>query len=75
VTMNSIMMGEDVVNAMDLRCFGQRPRTWLYELKYQRRDYLLIAFSVAVLVASFITTTVFDIGGFTVPPAFLALFS
>ena len=23
VTMNSILMGEDVANAMDLRCFGQ----------------------------------------------------
>ena len=35
VTMNSIMTGEDVTNAMDLRCFGTHPRTWLIKLTYR----------------------------------------
>ncbi len=39
VTMNSILTGEDVANAMDLRCFGQGPRTWLTKLRYHWRDY------------------------------------
>jgi len=73
VTMNSILMGEDVVNAMDLRCFGQNPRTWLYKLKYQNRDYILIGFSVTVLLASIALSVFFNLGGFTVPPAFLVL--
>ena len=45
VTMNSILTGEDVTNAMDLRCFGTRPRTWLYKLAYHWQDILLIIFS------------------------------
>ena len=71
VTMNSILTGEDVVNAMDLRCFGQRPRTWLYELKYQPHDIALIIFSVVMLVASLLLTVYpFHFGGFWAP-AFL----
>ena len=73
VTMNSILMGEDVVNAMDLRCFGQRPRTWLYELNYTRRDYFLIGFSFAMFLASLVLTVFFKVGGFWVPSAWLAL--
>ena len=34
VTMNAIVSSEDIANAMDLRGFGQRKRTWLYELKF-----------------------------------------
>jgi len=67
VTMNSILTGEDVTNAMDLRCFGQAPRTWLYELKYKRLDYFLLGFSTLMLVASFILSVIFKVGGFLVP--------
>ncbi len=49
VTMNAIVSSEDIANAMDLRGFGQRQRTWLYELKFNWWDYVLIAFSVALL--------------------------
>lgn len=52
VTINAIVGGEDVVNAMDLRCFGLGPRTWLHELRYNRWDRAVIAFAVAMLVAS-----------------------
>ena len=69
VTMNSILTGEDVVNAMDLRCFGQRPRTWLYALKYRWFDYALIAFSLLLMLVSFILASL-KIGGFWFPPFF-----
>jgi energy-coupling factor transport system permease protein len=52
VVIHSIVSGEEITDAMDLRAFGNRPRTWLYELKYAPRDYVLIALSVLLLVAS-----------------------
>ena len=67
VTMNSILTGEDVANAMDLRCFGQGPRTWLTKLKYNWRDYVLIVFSVLLWVAAMVIVYYFDLGGFWVP--------
>ena len=74
VTMNAILGGEDIANAMDLRCFGQRPRTWLYELKYRWYDYVLLGFSVILLVGSFVIPTFFKIGGFWVPEWWLRQF-
>jgi energy-coupling factor transport system permease protein len=73
VTMNSILTGEDVVNAMDLRCFGQRPRTWLYELKYRGRDYALIGFAALIFIASLVLTNYFNLGEFWVPSWWLAM--
>lgn len=73
VTMNSILTGEDVVNAMDLRCFGQRPRTWLYKLEYHRRDYVLISFSILLFIASLALNLIFRAGGFWVPNFVLKL--
>ncbi len=73
VTMNSILTGEDVTNAMDLRCFGTHPRTWLIKLTYHWTDYALIIFSAFMLITSFILTTLLGIGGFTVPGWFLGL--
>ena len=32
VTMNAILSGEDITNAMDLRCFGLHKRTWIEQL-------------------------------------------
>ncbi len=60
VTINAIVGGEDIVDAMDLRCFGIGPRTWVRKLEYQRRDKLLIAFSAALFLAS----TVASISGY-----------
>jgi energy-coupling factor transport system permease protein len=74
VTMNSILTGEDVTNAMDLRCFGTHPRTWLIKLTYRLNDFFIIAGSTFLLVTSFILTTILGIGGFTVPEWFLSLF-
>ena len=40
---------EDIANVMDLRGFGQRKRTWLYELKFHWWDYAVIGFAVLLL--------------------------
>jgi energy-coupling factor transport system permease protein len=66
VTMNSILMGEDITNAMDLRCFGQFPRTWLEKLTFRRRDYILIGFGIVVLLFS-IALSLLGYGKFWVP--------
>lgn len=73
VTMNSILMGEDVANAMDLRCFGQGPRTWLYALTYHWQDYALIALGVLLLAATVGAAYGWGLGKFWVPPEFLRL--
>jgi energy-coupling factor transport system permease protein len=52
VTIHAIASSEDIIDAMDLRAFGVGPRTWLVQLQYRRRDRLLIAFGVLLLVAS-----------------------
>lgn len=50
VTMHSIVTGEEVVDAMDLRAFGTRKRTWLKELHYRLRDYLFMGLGLAVFI-------------------------
>lgn len=52
VTINAIVGAEDIIDAMDLRCFGVGPRTWLQKLKYKRADWALIAFSALLFVGS-----------------------
>lgn len=52
VVIHSIISGEEITDAMDLRAFGVRPRTWLRTLHYQRNDYVIIAFSAFMLAAS-----------------------
>jgi energy-coupling factor transport system permease protein len=54
VTIHAIIGSEDIIDAMDLRAFGIGPRTWLQELHYNRRDYVLIVFGVAILAASIV---------------------
>ena len=70
VTMNAIVGSEDVANAMDLRCFGQAKRTWLYALKYHWWDIVLIAFSALMLIASSLAVYIFHQSGFWVPEFF-----
>lgn len=67
VTMSAILAGEDVANAMDLRGFGQGPRTWLYELHYRFGDYLLIFLSIAIFLGSLFLRWR-GYGGFWIPP-------
>jgi energy-coupling factor transport system permease protein len=67
VTMNSIIGGEDVTNAMDLRCFGIKPRTWLEKTDFRKRDVCLVVFTGVMLIASFVLSTVFHFGVFWMP--------
>lgn len=61
VTIGTILSGEDIIDAMDLRAFGAKPRrTWIMELKYERRDYILIVLGVLVLIL----TTLANIMGY-----------
>ena len=74
VTMNAIVNSEDVANAMDLRCFGQAKRTWIYPLQYHWWDYVLIGLSALMLVGSIFAAHILDLGGFWTPDWFMNLF-
>ncbi|MEN9564400.1 MAG: hypothetical protein RIR73_2644 [Chloroflexota bacterium] len=74
VVMQSTVTGEEVIDAMDLRAFGTRPRTWLKELHYAPRDYVLLGLGVAIFLACCILKFGFDFGGYSVPDFFLNLF-
>jgi energy-coupling factor transport system permease protein len=66
VVIHSIVNGEEITDAMDLRAFGNRPRTWLRELKYAQHDYILIGLSVLILVAS-VAASLLGYGGLWLP--------
>ena len=67
VTLQSIFMGEEVIDAMDLRAFGVRPRTWMRKLQYAPRDYAFIALGVGIL-AFLIVLRIMGYGDFWIPP-------
>lgn len=73
VTMGAIISGEDIINAMDLRCFGLEKRTWIDKLTYRQRDFWLIGFGIALLVATLIVRHAFGFGDFWVPPFLIEL--
>jgi energy-coupling factor transport system permease protein len=73
VTMNAIADGEDITNALDLRCFGMRKRTWVQALTYHKRDYALIAFALAVFLGSLFIRFGLGIGAFWIPDWFINL--
>ena len=66
VVIHSIVDGEEITDAMDLRAFGTQRRTWLRTLHYARRDHALIAFSLAMLAVS-IALRMAGLGGFWAP--------
>ncbi len=72
VTIHAIIGSEDIIDAMDLRAFGVGPRTWLEQLTYHRRDRILIAFGVLILIASVVLGFI-GFGKFWVPPELLRL--
>ncbi len=67
VTMSAIISGEDIANAMDLRCFGLKERTWIGELTYRTRDFILMGGGALILIASLIIRHTTDLAGFWVP--------
>ena len=75
VVMQSTVTGEEVIDAMDLRAFGTRPRTWLKELHYAPRDYFMIGLGVGIFVLCCILKWGVGIGGFFVPDWFAQLFA
>jgi energy-coupling factor transport system permease protein len=70
----SIIRSEEIIDAMDLRGFGTRPRTWLEELRYTHLDYVLLVFSGLLLLGS-ILLNLRGYGDFWVPPFLLDLAS
>jgi len=70
VTMNAILSGEDITNAMDLRCFGLHKRTWIERLQYHSYDFALIGLGV-VLLAGSIWLSYSGYGEFWVPAVLL----
>jgi energy-coupling factor transport system permease protein len=73
VVMQSTVTGEEVIDAMDLRAFGTKPRSWLMELHYAPRDYFMIGLGVAILVGCCVLKWGFGIGGYFVPDWFARL--
>jgi energy-coupling factor transport system permease protein len=74
VVMQSTVTGEEVIDAMDLRAFGTKPRSWLKELHYAPRDYWMMGLGAAIFVACCVLKWGFGIGGFFVPEFFTRLF-
>jgi energy-coupling factor transport system permease protein len=75
VTMNAIVSSEDISNAMDLRGFGQRKRSWLYELKFHWWDYAVIVFSVLMLGTVLLLAYRFNMRLFSVPNWWYGMFN
>ena len=53
IVIGSIVEAEDIISAMELRCFGVGKRTWLTELHPHRSDRVLIGGSL--LIFAFVT--------------------
>jgi energy-coupling factor transport system permease protein len=67
VTMNAILAGEDIANAMDLRCFGLKKRTWVEALKFHWPDFVLVGAASAIFIGSLLLRFVYHIGNFWIP--------
>ena len=72
VTIQAIAGSEDIIDAMDLRAFGVQPRTWLEELRYRRRDRVLIAAAVVAFLFS-LALSIYGVGTFWIPEALKSL--
>lgn len=68
----SIVRSEEIIDAMDLRGFGTRKRTWLEELRFAGLDYGVILFSLALFLGSTVLSLL-GYGDFWVPPFLLNL--
>jgi energy-coupling factor transport system permease protein len=72
VIIHAIIGSEDIIDAMDLRAFGIGPRTWLQKLTYQRRDRVLIALAILLIVGS-VVLIFLGYGAFWVPEALIQM--
>lgn len=64
MTINAIVGGEDIINAMDLRAFGAGPRTWSRARPRTTPDRLVIVGALALLLIC-LAWTLTGHGGFT----------
>lgn len=60
VVIGSIIGAEDIISAMELRCFGVGKRTWLVELRARRIDRFLIT----IALIGFAATSLLNILGY-----------
>ena len=72
ITIGAILKGEDVIDAMNLHAFGTGPRTWLQDLRYGPRDYVVIALALGMLLGA-IALRFAGLAGLWVPEWLLAL--
>ena len=70
LTIGSVVGGEEITDAMDLRAFGVGPRTWLPQLNYKLMDWILIIIAI-LIVAGTIVVKAAGYGGLWVPPFLL----
>ncbi len=66
LTIGSVIGGEEITDAMDLRAFGVQKRTWLPQLKYRPLDWVVTIFGF-LIVAAAIVIKVAGYGGLWVP--------
>ncbi len=59
VVIGSVVGAEDIISAMELRCFGVGKRTWLVELRTTKLDRVIITLSIVV----FLVITAWNIVG------------
>ncbi|MFC4535020.1 energy-coupling factor transporter transmembrane component T family protein [Sphaerisporangium dianthi] len=62
LTVNALIDAEDTVNAMDLRGFGGRHRTWMRELAFDRVDLLILA-GFSAIAAVMVTAKILGLTG------------
>lgn len=70
VTIHAIIGSEDIIDSMDLRGFGVRPRTWIQILEFKNRDYVLM-FIAIVLLTSSVGLSLLGVGKFWIPPSLI----
>jgi energy-coupling factor transport system permease protein len=54
LTINALLGGEEITDAMDLRGFGVRPRTWLPKLSFKSIDWFIVAFAIFLLAGTIV---------------------
>ena len=72
VVIQTIISGEEVSDAMDLRAFGVGPRTWLTKLEYSPIDRVVIALSILIFLGSTVLS-LRGYGSFWVPEFIMKL--
>ncbi len=72
LVVGSIIRSEEIIDAMDLRGFGTRKRTWLEELRYSKLDIVVLIFSIGLLIGSTVISLL-GYGDFWVPPFLLEM--